>query len=175
MLDECRSASSPRCASRNGLACVPNRKPLRQSNFRRRVWAPALPAVELTGIHFHDLRHTGNTLSANAGANVRELMDRMGHSSARAAMVYLHSTGERQRKIADALSDLARGELAKSRKPRRQGKASGTAPGHPPEPLRSADRMTSRWPAVGGSHILSAPGRTRTRDPLLRRSFRLLY
>jgi hypothetical protein len=41
-------------------------------------------------------------------------------------MVYLHSTGDRQRKVADALSDLARGDLAKSRKPRRRSGASGT-------------------------------------------------
>ena len=104
----------------------PGGKPLRQSTFRRRVWAPALASVGLSGVHFHDLRHTGNTLSADAGANVRELMDRMGHSSTRAAMVYLHSTGDRQRKIADALSDLARAELAKGRKPRRRSKESGT-------------------------------------------------
>jgi hypothetical protein len=37
-------------------------------------------------IHFHDLRHTGNQLAADAGANLRELMDRMGHSTTRAAM-----------------------------------------------------------------------------------------
>jgi integrase len=42
------------------------------------------------------LRHTGNTLSANAGANLRELMDRMGHSSPRAALIYLHCSDERQ-------------------------------------------------------------------------------
>ena len=68
---------------------------LRQSNFRRRVWAPALAEVGLPGACFHDLRHTGNTLTAGAGANLRELMERMGHSSAQAAMVYLHATGER--------------------------------------------------------------------------------
>jgi len=34
-------------------------------------------AAELSAIHFHDLRHTGNTLAANAGASLRELMDRM--------------------------------------------------------------------------------------------------
>jgi hypothetical protein len=62
-------------------------------------------------VHFHDLRHTGNTLTATAGANLRELMARMGHSSTRAALIYLHSTDERQREIADALGDLAAGEL----------------------------------------------------------------
>jgi integrase len=38
---------------------------------------------------FHDLRHTGNQLTANAGANLRELMARMGHDGERAALIYL--------------------------------------------------------------------------------------
>jgi integrase len=37
---------------------------LRQRNFRRRVWAPALAEVGLPGVRFHDLRHRGNTLTA---------------------------------------------------------------------------------------------------------------
>jgi integrase len=44
---------------------------------------------------FHDLRHAGNTLTADAGASLRELMDRMGHSSTRAALIYQHSSDER--------------------------------------------------------------------------------
>jgi integrase len=75
--------------------------PLSHSNFRQRVWLPALAAVGLEGIHLHDLRHTGNQLTANAGANLRELMARMGHDSERAALVYLHSSAERQRALAD--------------------------------------------------------------------------
>ncbi len=86
-------------------------KPLRHSNFRLRVWLPALQATGLTGIHFHDLRHTGNTLAATAGASMRELMDRMGHDSQRAAMIYLHGSNARQQEIADQLSKLAREEL----------------------------------------------------------------
>jgi len=86
----------------------PEGAPLRR-NFRQRVWLPALRAAALPVIHFHDLRHTGNTLAASTGAGLRELMDRMGHSTARAAMVYLHATDERQRAIADALNELAKG------------------------------------------------------------------
>jgi integrase len=89
--------------------------PLRHTNFRRRVWLPALKAAGLPVIHFHDLRHTGNMLAAGAGANLRELMDRMGHSTARAAMVYLHGSNERQQAIADALSKQAAGELGRSK------------------------------------------------------------
>ena len=44
---------------------------------------PAVASAGLTGIHLHDLRHAGNTFTANAGANLRELMDRMGHDSQR--------------------------------------------------------------------------------------------
>jgi hypothetical protein len=73
----------------------------------------------------HDLRHTGNQLVANAGANPKELMARMGHDSERAAMIYLHSSRERQRALADAVGEAARGELAKS-KARKASEPSGT-------------------------------------------------
>jgi integrase len=84
---------------------------LRRSNFARRVWLPALAAAELPEIHFHDLRHTDNLLTASAGASLRELMARMGHASTRAALVYLHDTEDRQRALAAAVSDLAAREL----------------------------------------------------------------
>jgi hypothetical protein len=47
-------------------------------------------------------------------ANLRELMERMGHDSARAASIYLHSSAERQRAIADQVSRNAKKALAKS-------------------------------------------------------------
>jgi hypothetical protein len=52
-------------------------------------------------------------------------MARMGHSSTRAAMIYLHSTDERQRQIADALGELAAGELNRKPGSRARGKATG--------------------------------------------------
>ena len=64
---------------------------MRRANFRRRTWLPALKKAVLPVVHFHDLRHTGNNLTATAGANLRELMARMGHSSTRAALIYLNS------------------------------------------------------------------------------------
>ncbi len=54
---------------------------------------------------------SGTPLAANAGASIRELTTRMGHSSTRAAMIYQHSTDERQREVARKLDDLARGAL----------------------------------------------------------------
>ena len=75
---------------------TPSGTPLRDGNFRRRVWAPALIAAGVPSTHFHDLRHTGT-----AGASLRELMDRMGHSSTRVAFIYLNGSDARQRAIAD--------------------------------------------------------------------------
>jgi integrase len=93
-------------------------QPLRHSNFYRRVWMPALIATGLAGTHFHDLRHTGNQFTADAAANPRELMERMGHDSARAALIYLHSSAERQRVLADEMGKNARAALGK---PERSG------------------------------------------------------
>jgi integrase len=94
----------------------PEGKPLRHGNFTRRVWRPAVKETGMSGVHFHDLRHAGNTYTANAGANLRELMERMGHATSRAAMIYLHSTDQRQRILADAVDKAARTELRKARK-----------------------------------------------------------
>ena len=102
------------------LFTSPKGGPLRHTNFRRRAWVPALRAAGLPAMHFHDLRHTGNMLAADAGANLRELMDRMGHSTTRAALVYLHGSDERQQAIAEALSRQAADELGRSRS-RRSG------------------------------------------------------
>ena len=93
------------------LFTSPRGSPLRHTNFRIRVWLPALRAAGLPMIHFHDLRHAGNMLAADAGAGLRELMDRMGHSTTRAALTYLHGNDERQRAIAEALSSMTAAEL----------------------------------------------------------------
>jgi integrase len=108
------------------LFTSPAGSPMRNSNFRRRVWLPASAGAGLADLHFHDLRHAGNALAAAAGANLRELMERMGHSTTRAAMIYLHSTDERQRKVADALGDLARAEVRDDKKRGTARGASGT-------------------------------------------------
>ena len=49
----------------------PTGAPLRHSNFRRRVWVPALRLLGLLGLHFQDLRHTGNQYASDAGASLR--------------------------------------------------------------------------------------------------------
>ncbi|MEV4619705.1 tyrosine-type recombinase/integrase [Asanoa sp. NPDC049573] len=90
---------------------------LRSGNFRRATrWAESTRAASLgDDFHFHDLRHTGNTLAAAAGASTKELMTRLGQSSMRAALGYQHAASERDREIADAMDKRIR----KSRTPKR--------------------------------------------------------
>jgi integrase len=76
---------------------------LRCQNFRK-IWVRAIAKAKVPPVHFHDLRHTGNQFAADEGATLRELMERMGHSSPRAAMIYLHVSKGRSRHIADKLS-----------------------------------------------------------------------
>ena len=54
------------------------------------AWPHAVESIGLPGLHFHDLRHTGNQFAAQSGATLRDLMARMGHDSDRAAMIYQH-------------------------------------------------------------------------------------
>lgn len=67
-----------------------------------------MAAVGLPGFHFHDLRHTGNTLASRTGASFADLMARMGHASTRAALIYQHTAQERNQHIADGLSEQIR-------------------------------------------------------------------
>jgi integrase len=59
---------------------------MRRQNFGK-IWDRAHDAVGMLEVHFHDLRHTGNTMAAAQGTSLRELMERMGHSSPRAALI----------------------------------------------------------------------------------------
>lgn len=99
---------------KDGLMFVgPKGAPLRRPNFSR-AWRQAMSGAGLAGVHFHDLRHAGNTLAAISGATLRELMERMGHSSTRAAQIYQHRAAGRDQLIADALGKLAEAELSRS-------------------------------------------------------------
>jgi integrase len=57
----------------------------------------------LTGLRFHDLRHSGNTLAARSGVSTRDLMARMGHGSMQVAIIYQHATTEADARIAASL------------------------------------------------------------------------
>jgi integrase len=91
----------------------PKGAPIRRGNARKLLrWNTALTTVGLTGVRFHDLRHTGNTLAARSGVSTRDLMSRMGHDSVRAAIIYQHATTEADARIADSLDADIAGAIA---------------------------------------------------------------
>jgi len=72
-------------------------------------WKDAVAAIGRPGLHFHDLRHTGNTLAAQTYVSTKDLMARMGQDSPRAALIYQHASRQVDQTIADKLSALIEG------------------------------------------------------------------
>ena len=62
-------------------------------------------------LRIHDLRHTAATMAAQACATLAELITRMGHSTAKAALVYQHVAEGRDRIIAERMALLAEPSL----------------------------------------------------------------
>jgi len=54
---------------------------LRLSNFRHRVWSPALEGTDLEGVRIHDLRHTAASILINQGLHPKIVQQHLGHSS----------------------------------------------------------------------------------------------
>lgn len=80
-------------------------RPVSQSAFDRQ-WREARDKVR-PRFRFHDLRHTGLTMAAQAGATLRELMERAGHTDVNVALKYQHATRVRDRAIAQRMTELA--------------------------------------------------------------------
>ena len=108
----------------------------------------------MPGLHFHDLRHTGNTLAAE-GASLRDLMARMGHNSARAALIYQHASKDRERAIGAAIPARIEAVRAQTKATigtraadpsgsRSRRKGSG---GRPDQGRRTGERVTGIEPA----------------------------
>ena len=77
---------------------------LRYGSLRKLAgWSAAVTAMGASGLHFHDLRHIGAPAAKVPGTTIRDLMGRMGHDSARAALIYLHATAGADRVIAEGL------------------------------------------------------------------------
>ena len=75
---------------------------LSAANFGK-TFHRAADAVGLGPVRPHELRHTGATLAAAAGASTKELMRRLGHASPDAALIYQHANDDRDAEIARAL------------------------------------------------------------------------
>ena len=77
-------------------------RPLSQTRFDEE-WRAARVKAGMPAFRFHDLRHTGLTLYAQAGATLSEIMARGRHKHPEVAVRYQHSTLERDRANAAVL------------------------------------------------------------------------
>ena len=85
----------------------PEGRILNDDNFRHRVFRPAVRRTKLTGLRFHDLRHTYAALMVAAGAHPKYLQAQMGHSSIRVTLdLYGHLFPDANRGVLDALDTL---------------------------------------------------------------------
>ncbi|MFY1625949.1 tyrosine-type recombinase/integrase [Micromonospora sp. WMMD735] len=92
-------------------------RPIWRGNLNKLIdWKANVSRIGQPNLHFHDLRHTGNTLAAQTGASTRDLMARMGHDSPQAALIYQHATAEADRAIAQALHEAVRADRKKTTK-----------------------------------------------------------
>ena len=89
---------------------VPGGAPMRNSNFSRRVWKPAIRQADLPSeLRVHDLRHTAVALLISRGAHPEAIKRYMGHSSITVTMdVYGHLFPSAADDLAGALDELYR-------------------------------------------------------------------
>lgn len=82
--------------------------PTRLSNWRHRIWEPAVKEAKLEHLRPHDLRHTAVALWIAAGASPREIAARAGHSSVVTVLDrYGHLLPGSEDKVNDALDAMA--------------------------------------------------------------------
>jgi integrase len=70
-----------------------------------REWDRARTGAGRPDLRFHDLRHTGATWAAEAGATTKQLMRRLGHANPAMAMLYQHATDRGDAQVAARLSE----------------------------------------------------------------------
>jgi len=81
--------------------------PISRNTFRTRIW---LPAVKASGIDYpvrvHDLRHAHASWLLAGGADLKSVMDRMGHSQIQTTQKYLHTLPDTDQRNLDALNRI---------------------------------------------------------------------
>ncbi|MBB1030509.1 site-specific integrase [Dietzia sp. SLG310A2-38A2] len=82
---------------------------IRPTSFRK-VFERAATAAGRPDVSPHMLRHFGAVQAALVGATLRELMDRLGHSTATTALIYQHTAAGRDAEIAARISKLSGGD-----------------------------------------------------------------
>lgn len=74
----------------------------------KRAFQAACDDAGISGLNWHDLRHTFGMRLGEAGANAFEIMELMGHTSAETSRRYVHPSSERKRAAVAGLLHRAR-------------------------------------------------------------------
>jgi integrase len=86
--------------------------PLSRNTFRTRYWLPALARAGIDfQVRFHDLRHAHASWLLAGGADLKSIMERLGHAQIQTTQKYLHTLPEADDKALDAFIRVrARGQ-----------------------------------------------------------------
>jgi integrase len=87
----------------------PTGAPLHYSNWRRRVWLPALQTAGFADLTFHDVKHTAGTVLLAEGVDVKIAQVRLGHANPQTTLrIYAQATERADRAAAEKVGDRLR-------------------------------------------------------------------
>ena len=89
-------------------------EPIERNNFREPLGCQR-PGPPVSRAAFSRSSAHGGNLGRPHGSDTKELMARLGHASSNAALIYQHASAERDRSIADGLSEMFRKAQGDSR------------------------------------------------------------
>jgi site-specific recombinase XerD len=128
--------------------------PLRRAWYRRH-YLPAVKRAGLEPLRFPDLRHTCASLLIQQGAHVKEIAERLGHSTVRITLdTYAHLLPSLDERLREGLEETYQESLAPQARPAAQIEAS-----------KKGNSRRGKPPVTRG--FVGAGDRTRTGDPHL--------
>ena len=81
--------------------------PISRNTFRTRIWKPAVAASGVGfNVRVHDLRHAHASWLLAGGADLKSVMDRMGHTQIQTTQKYLHTLPDTDQRNLDALTRI---------------------------------------------------------------------
>ncbi len=102
---------------------------MRATNFRYRIYTPALERAGLEGLTFHRLRHSAGHMMREVGVPLEVIQRRLGHASIRTTADIYGSLPEKvDRAAADQLDQLFKASRGEPKKPAQAGPQQAAPP-----------------------------------------------